>query len=326
MIYIYNNNTNPYFNLAAEEYVLKNFDDDCFMLWRNEPSIIIGKNQNTLSEVNYEYVKENNIAVVRRLSGGGAVFHDLGNINFTFISNSDRESFNNFHKFTEPIITVLNNLGVKAEFSGRNDITIDGKKISGNAQYNNKDRILHHGTLLFSSNMTDLSAALKVKAAKFEGKGVKSVASRVTNISEHLKTPLNIIEFKDLIMEYIMQRYGGENLYEFNTEDINTINNMVAEKYGTWEWNYGSSPNYNFRNEKRYAGGSVEFNINVEKGIIKALKIHGDFFGKYDICDIENALIGVKHSESAVRAALSYFDLTSYFANISLDELIQIII
>jgi lipoate---protein ligase len=326
MLYIYNDNINPYFNLAAEEYVLKNFEQDCFILWRNGPSIIIGKNQNTLSEVNYEYVKENNIAVVRRLSGGGAVFHDLGNLNFTFISNSDRESFNNFQKFTEPIIAVLNELGVKSEFQGRNDITIDGKKISGNAQYNSKDKILHHGTLLFSSNMTDLSAALKVKAAKFEGKGVKSVASRVTNISEHLKTPLTIMEFKNHIMVYIMQRYGGENLYEFTTQDIEAINKMVTEKYGTWQWNFGSSPKYNFKSEKRYAGGSVEFNVNVEKGIIKDIKIHGDFFGKYDVCDVENALLGIKHSQENIRFVLSTFDLSGYFANISLEDLMQAII
>ena len=190
MLYIYNKNTNPYFNLAAEEYVLKEFQEECFMLWRNEPSIIVGKNQNTLAEINLDYVRQHKIPVVRRLSGGGAVFHDLGNLNFTFIVNEDVSSFSDFKRFTQPIIDVLRKLSVNAEFSGRNDITIDGKKISGNAQYYYKNRILHHGTLLFSSSITDLSAALKVRPVKFEDKGVKSVSKRVTNISEHLKEPL----------------------------------------------------------------------------------------------------------------------------------------
>lgn len=323
MIYINNDNTNPYFNLASEEYLLKNFQDNIFMLWRNASSIIVGKNQNTLSEINYEYVQEKNIPVVRRLSGGGAVFHDLGNINFTFIANSDSESFNNFRKFTQPIIDVLQNIGVNAEFSGRNDLTIDGRKFSGNAQYNYKNRILHHGTLLFSSDMVDLSLALKVKASKFEGKGVKSVSSRVTNISEHLKAPLTIIEFKDLVMKHIMEMYAGEKLLEFNSKDIVTINEMVNSQYKTWDWNFGSSPKYTFTNEKRFAGGSVEFNLNVEKGIIKDIKLFGDFFGKLDVSDVENALIGINHSEKAIREVLSSFDLANYFLNISLDDLIK---
>ncbi len=196
MLYINNTNTNPYFNLAAEEYMLKEFNEDCFMLWRNEPSIIVGKNQNTLSEINLDYVEMNNIPVVRRLSGGGTVFHDLGNLNFTFIKNGSEENFNNFQKFTLPILKVIKSLNINAEFSGRNDLTIDGKKFSGNAQYNFKNRILHHGTLLFASDITDLSKALQSKPLKFEGKGIKSVLSRVTNISSHLKYPISIMDFK----------------------------------------------------------------------------------------------------------------------------------
>ncbi|MEG0331764.1 MAG: lipoate--protein ligase family protein, partial [Clostridium sp.] len=162
MIFIYNKSTDPYFNLAAEEYVLKNFNDDCFMLWRNSKAVIIGKNQNAIAEINRDYVTSNNIPVVRRLSGGGAVFHDLGNVNFTFITN-DTDDFVNFGKFTEPIIGVLkDNLSINAELSGRNDLTIDSKKFSGNAQYNYKNRVLHHGTLLFSSSIDNISESLNV--------------------------------------------------------------------------------------------------------------------------------------------------------------------
>lgn len=323
MLYINNNSTNPYFNLAAEEYILKEKNDECFMLWRNEPCIVIGKNQNTLSEINIDYVKKNNITVVRRLSGGGAVFHDLGNLNFTFIVNDKEDSFTNFKKFTQPIIEVLKGLNVHAEFSGRNDLTIEGKKFSGNAQYNYKNRVLHHGTLLFSSNMSDISGALKVKPIKFEGKGVKSVVSRVTNISEHLTAPLGIIEFKDLIMDYIKSINSGKDLYEFTEKDLDIINKMKNEKYSTWDWNFGSSPKYSFTNQRKYIGGNVEFNLNVEKGIIKEVRLFGDFFGKCDVSNIEKVLTGVKHSEEDIRKALSRFDINDYFANISVEDLIS---
>jgi len=324
MIYIYNKSTDPYFNLAAEEYVLKQFNDECFMLWRNRPSIIIGKNQNALAEINLDYVKEHNIPVVRRLSGGGAVFHDLGNVNFTFIVNDDLNGFSDFRRFTQPIIDVLRKLSLNAEFSGRNDITIDGKKISGNAQYYYKNRILHHGTLLVSSNMADLSAALKVRPIKFEDKGVKSVSKRVTNINEHLEKPIDIEEFINLIMEDIRLTTGGSGLYEFTDEDIRNIEKLRDEKYNTWEWNFGMSPDYNLKNEKKFSGGTVEVDLNVSDGIIRDIKIYGDFFGKKDVKDVEEILKGVKHSENDVKNALSSIDIGEYFSNITLENLLDV--
>ncbi|AEF16952.1 lipoyltransferase and lipoate-protein ligase [Thermoanaerobacterium xylanolyticum LX-11] len=324
MIYIYNKSTDPYFNLAAEEYVLKQFNDECFMLWRNRPSIIIGKNQNALAEINLDYVKEHNIPVVRRLSGGGAVFHDLGNVNFTFIVNDDLNGFSDFRRFTQPIIDVLRKLSLNAEFSGRNDITIDGKKISGNAQYYYKNRILHHGTLLVSSNMADLSAALKVRPIKFEDKGVKSVSKRVTNINEHLEKPIDIEEFINLIMDDIRLTTGGSGLYEFTDENIRNIEKLRDEKYNTWEWNFGMSPDYNLKNEKKFSGGTVEVDLNVSDGIIRDIKIYGDFFGKKDVKDIEEILKGVKHSENDVKNALSSIDIGEYFSNITLENLLDV--
>ena len=325
MLYIYNDSTNPYYNLALEEYILKEFAQECFMLWQNSPSIIVGKNQNTLSEINVDYVREHNIPVVRRLSGGGTVFHDLGNLNFTFIVNDAENSFVDFKKFTLPIIEVLRKLSVNADLSGRNDLTISGKKFSGNAQYKFKNRLLHHGTLLFTSNIADLTSALKVDPSKFEGKGIKSVESRVTNISEHLKKPLVIAEFKQMIMEHIEASHKEFDFYKLTSQDISTVVKLVQEKYSTWEWNFGSSPSYNFSNRKKFAGGSIEAYLSVSNGIIRQIKLYGDFFGKYDISDIEQAISGTKHEESAVRQVLSSFNMDNYFSNITIDDFMSVL-
>lgn len=322
MLLINNTNTNAYFNLAMEEYFLKNTNEDIFLLWQNENSIIVGKNQNTLSEINYDYVKENNIKVVRRLSGGGAVFHDLGNINFTFISCNDN-SFSDFKKFTMPIVEALKELNVHAEFSGRNDLLIDGQKFSGNAQYNYKNKVMHHGTLLFSSEINDLSNALKVKPSKFQGKSVKSVKSRVTNISSHLDKKMTVLEFKDYLMDFINKRDKNSHFYELNDKDIESINKLVEEKYSTWEWNFGYSPKYSLNNELKYPGGNVEFSLDVHDGLIKDIKFFGDFFGKEDISFIENKLRNVKHNEYSIKSALEDVDINNYFLNCNIDILVS---
>lgn len=322
MLLINNTNTNAYFNLAMEEYFLKNTNEDIFLLWQNENSIIVGKNQNTLSEINYDYVKENNIKVVRRLSGGGAVFHDLGNINFTFISCNDN-SFSDFKKFTMPIVEALKELNVHAEFSGRNDLLIDGQKFSGNAQYNYKNKVMHHGTLLFSSEINDLSNALKVKPSKFQGKSVKSVKSRVTNISSHLDKKMTVLEFKDYLMDFINKRDENSHFYELNDKDVESINKLVEEKYSTWEWNFGYSPKYSLYNEVKYPGGNLEFSLDVHDGLIKDIKFFGDFFGKEDISFIENKLRNVKHNEYSIKSALEDVDINNYFLNCNIDILIS---
>ena len=322
MLLINNTNTNAYFNLAMEEYFLKNTNEDIFLLWQNENSIIVGKNQNTLSEINYDYVKENNIKVVRRLSGGGAVFHDLGNINFTFISCNDN-SFSDFKKFTMPIVEALKELNVHAEFSGRNDLLIDGQKFSGNAQYNYKNKVMHHGTLLFSSEINDLSNALKVKPSKFQGKSVKSVKSRVTNISSHLDKKMTVLEFKDYLMDFINKRDENSHFYELNDKDVESINKLVEEKYSTWEWNFGYSPKYSLYNELKYPGGNVEFSLDVHDGLIKDIKFFGDFFGKEDISFIENKLRNVKHNEYNIKSALEDVDINNYFLNCNIDILVS---
>lgn len=317
---VLNEGTNLGFNMAAEEYMMKNFEDDIFMLWRASRSVLIGKNQNSLEEINYDYVRENQIPVIRRLSGGGTVFCDLGNTNFAFIV-SDKESFSDFRKFTTPILEVLKKLGVKAEFSGRNDLTIEGKKFSGNAQYKHKDRLLHHGTLLFSSDIGDLTSAINPKKIKYESKGVDSVKSRVTNISAHLDDDLDIMGFRKMINQHIKETVANSEFYEFTEEEIKKIEKIEHERFNTWEWNYGNSPKYSLNQTKKFMGGVVEISFEIKNGKIEKIKFYGDFFSKLNVTDIEKALIGIDHKDDAIINVLNGFKLDDYFMNIASSEI-----
>jgi lipoate-protein ligase A len=323
MLCIRRKNTNPYFNLATEEYVLKNFDEDSFMLWRNEPSIIVGKHQNTLAEINMDYVKANNIPVVRRLSGGGAVFHDLGNLNFTFTKKGNNENLIDFRKYTEPIIEVLNKIGIEAKFEGRNDLTIDGKKFSGNAEHIWKNRVLHHGTLLFSSEIKDLSQALKVDPLKFTDKAVKSVRSRVTNISEHLEYKMDVMDFYEMIINHIINSHPDIKLYELSEYDHQQINILVNNKYSSWDWNFGYSPNYNFKKIIKTNGGFIEINMDVINGIITDFKLYGDFFNISEISELENIIKSTPHERNIITEKLQNVTIGDYINNTNLDEFID---
>ncbi len=324
MLIIKRHNTDPYFNLATEEYVLKNFTEDSFMLWRNEPSIIVGKHQNSLAEINVDYVKQNNIPVVRRLSGGGAVFHDLGNLNFTFIQTGTQENLIDFRKYTEPILEVLLKLNINAKFEGRNDLTIEGMKFSGNAEHIWKYKVLHHGTLLFSSHIPNLADALRANPLKFQDKAVKSVRSRVTNISDHLKIPMEVMQFASLIQDHIAAKNPDAVMVSLSPEDHAGIDELVRSKYKTWEWNFGYSPNYNFRKVIRTENsGTIEFDIDVHNGMIMHIKIFGDYFSRFDTEEIESALTGISHNERGIREALEPFNIQDYFAGLSIKELVD---
>lgn len=326
MLCIDNQSIEPYFNQAVEEYFLKNSDENIFMLWRNDNAIIVGKHQNTLAEINVDNVKERNIKVVRRLTGGGAVFHDLGNVNYTFIMGYGAEGAKvDFKKYNQPIIDVLANLGVKAHFSGRNDILIDDQKFSGNAEhiYHQKQRVLHHGTLLFASNVKDISDALKVNPLKFEGKARKSVVSRITNISSHLKEDIGVEAFRQRVMMHITKLYPDAVPYTLTETDKREIQKLADEKYSTWEWNYGYSPKYGLKKGVKTNGGHVEVHLNVDKGLIIDLDIFGDFFVNRDIEQLVTSLKGVEHREEAVLAKLKEMQSSSYFNNISEEELLE---
>jgi lipoate-protein ligase A len=285
--------------------------------------VIVGRHQNTLAEINVDYVKQNHIRVVRRLSGGGAVFHDLGNLNFTFIENSKNEKHVDFQKYTQPVIAVLQSLGVDARFEGRNDLVIGGKKISGNAEHIFRDRVLHHGTLLFASELADISGALNVNPAKFTDKAIKSVRSRVTNISSHLKKPLELQEFRDKIFYYMMDNYPDCKPYSYSDSDIAAISNLRDEKYVTWDWNFGQSPDYNMVNSLQTSGGHLEVHLDVQNGIISQTRIFGDFFNIGDIAKLEQLLTGIPHNKTKLRQKLEQINLSGYFINVTTDELLR---
>lgn len=326
MISIRNNCKDPHFNLALEEYAVKylNPSEDYIILWQNEPSVIIGRNQNTVEEINSKYIKDNNINVVRRLSGGGAVYHDLGNLNFTFIVKNENDVASNFKIFTEPVINALKKLNINAEFSGRNDITIDGKKFSGNAQYYYGDRLLHHGTILFNSNLSVVQDALNVKQEKIESKGVKSVKSRVTNVYPYLQQEISIEEFKDILLRFFMNDENyKEKEYILSEDDISKIQELMKNRFSKWEWNYGESPAFDMEKGKRFAGGKLELKFNVIDGVIRKFKISGDFFGKKDVNELELKMLGQKYRQLDVKNLLESVDFENYFAGITIDDFID---
>jgi lipoate-protein ligase A len=261
---------------------------------------------------------------VRRLSGGGAVYHDLGNLNFTFTRTGENTEVVDFERYTKPIIDVLNNLGVPAKFEGRNDLTIEGKKFSGNAEHVFKNKVLHHGTILYSSKMKDVSGALKINPLKYKDRAVKSIPKRVTNVTEHLPTPMNLGDFTQGIMDHVLNTFDDAKIYEFSEADIAAITKIRDEKYATWNWNFGHSPKYNFLQGARTPGGTLEVNLRVEKGIIKEAKFFGDFFGVKDIQDIEIALEECKHGQDEVRSVLARFDLKQYFHKMSAADIMAV--
>ena len=319
--------TDPRINLAIEEYALKNLDinETYLLFYINEPSIIIGKNQNTIEEINTDYVDTNGIHVVRRLSGGGAVYHDLGNLNFSFITKDDGESFHNFRKFTEPVVEALQKLGVNAMLSGRNDLEVEGRKISGNAQFSTKGRMFSHGTLMLNSEIENVVSALKVKKDKIESKGIKSVRSRVANISEFLTEKVSIEEFRSLLLKNIFGDQDEIPEYILTEADWENIHQLSKERYQNWDWNYGKSPKFNLQHSHRFPVGSIDVRLEVNKGIIENCKIYGDFFGVGDVNEIEKKLNGIRYDRREIEQALSDVDTKHYFGNISNEDFINLI-
>ncbi|MBW6535697.1 MAG: lipoate--protein ligase [Mariniphaga sp.] len=303
MLCIQLNNNDPYFCLAAEEYLMKNFSEDIFMLWQSENTVVVGKHQNAMAEINYPFVHRNNITLARRISGGGTVFHDAGNVNFSYIKNVNSPAEISFKLFTQPIVEALARLKITATTSGRNDLLVEGKKISGNAEHVFKNRVLHHGTLLFNSNLETLGQSIKVIPGKYHGKAVQSNRSVVTNILPFLKNQWTADDFSSFLLDVQLENTDN-SVYELNEKDNQAIQKMVDEKFKTWDWNYGYSPKYTFKNEFITEGKKLKVELQVEKGRITQSDCSGDLFSVLKIKTLNESLIGERHFYVDIRQSL----------------------
>lgn len=328
MYYLESPSHDPRFNLALEEYVFERLDRShgYFMLWQNDKAVIVGKNQNTLAEINVPYVKEHQIHVVRRLSGGGAVYHDLGNINFTFIVDSGERAALSFETFCRPVVKALETFGVHAEINGRNDMTIQGKKFSGSAQYGRLGRTMHHGTILYDSNLEAVGRALAVSQDKLSAKGVKSVRSRVTNVKPYVSGDVSTAVFFDALLSFMIEAYGLTP-YELSAGQLSQAAALQKARYDRWDWNYGASPAYQIHKERRVEGcGRLEIFMDLHKGRIGKAAFYGDFFGNRDTGELARMLVGCKAEESALRAALQGVSIGQYFHQMDLDTFLSVLL
>lgn len=328
MVYLESHGTKSDYNLALEQYVFDRMPkgESYLMLWQNRPAVIIGKYQNALEELHAGYVREHGIQVTRRLSGGGAVYHDLGNINYTWIVDGTPGSSMNLSEFCRPLLETLQGLGIRAELTGRNDITIDGKKISGNAQYSRDGRIMHHGTILYDSDLSVLKEALRVSPDKIVSKGIKSVQSRVANIRDYMEHPVSVQEFREILRERMCA--GKEvKTYSWTGADLEETEKIRAERYGTWEWNWGSSPSCTIRKERRIEGcGSIQVYLDIQKGRIGNCEFYGDFFGQGPSDRLLQALKGCPLSKDALEQALAPVDVGQCFYHLSKEQLLEILL
>ena len=327
MLYIESPSVDPYFNLALEQYVFDSLDhrQEYFMLWQNKNAVIIGKNQNTISEVNQAYIKDHNINVVRRLSGGGAVYHDLGNINFTFIVNAGTNKDFDFSTFCTPIVKALASFGISAKVCGRNDITINGMKFSGNAQYIKQGRVMHHGTIMYDCDLDVMRQALASPKDKIDSKGKKSVRSLVTNIKPHMPGDISVNEFLTALRGFMFEEYNLQ-AYTLTTDDKKHTGDLQTAIYDTWEWNYGYSPACSIIKERKVEGcGKLQIHMDVENGLISKIALFGDFFGNEDIRNLENLMIGRRLEEHEIRESLAGKEIGQFFHNMDIETFISIV-
>lgn len=302
MLIINRESTDPYFNIATEEFLVKTLEETCFMLWQNRPSVIIGKHQNPLREVNMDFLKRNQIPIIRRISGGGTVYHDLGNLNYSFIDMGKAESLVNFAKYSKPVLDLLQELKVDAQLVGKSDLKIAGKKFSGNASHVYRNKVLHHGTLLFNSDLDILNESIKIKENNINDKAVNSNRSVVTNIADHLTETMSLLDFKGHLVEHILHRFPNSQIINLSQEQESQIQELARAKYKSWEWNFGYSPKYDIDNRVDIDNKPIVFNVHVAKGFIQSISPSSPVPN-----DIETAieyLIGKQHQQELIMSSL----------------------
>jgi len=325
MVYINHNSTDANFNFALEKYALETLDiaDDYFLFWRTTPTLMIGRYQNTRAEVNMDFAQANHINIVRRITGGGTIYTDMGGWQFSFITKNPQDKHIDFARFTKPIIDALASMGVLASLSGRNDLLIDGKKFSGNAQFKNNRVNLHHGSLLFDTDLDCLVRALSPDDEKIVSKGIQSVRQRVTNIIDYLPKPISSEAFGDRMIEFLTY---GRKTYRLSAQDIACVNRIKQNQFDTWDWNFGKSPQFNLCKEQRFSGGKLTVCMQVNAGVIEDIAFSGDFFAQGDLENARQALIGLRHEVNAVRGALEGAHAGSMIYNITTDEILSLMI
>jgi len=289
--------TNPFFNLAIEEILLKNTKEEYLILGINTSSVIIGKHQSPHIEINTQFVTENKIPVLRRISGGGTVYHDQGNLNFTFIRKSEAGKQVDFRKYTQPVIEFLRSAGVDARFEGKNDLKVDGLKISGNAEHVHRNRVLHHGTLLFSTSLDILRNSLRKDASCYTSRAVGSNPSSVTNLNSMLSQYKNIFEFRNVMMEYFLKNLPEAVRYELTENEITEAEALAGSKYRSWEWNWAYGPEYHFFKQFEYSGEPASCRLYVAEGTIRECVLAGPA----ELVKISEKLIGRRHMVEDIR-------------------------
>ena len=326
MRYIKNTSTNPYYNMAFDEYCLESLsiDEPVFFLWQNRPAVIVGFNQEVNTEVNLDYLKENGIDLVRRVTGGGAVYHDLGNLNYTIVGRSE-DLERDYPEYASIMAKALQSLGVPATLSGRNDILVEGRKVSGFAKRVCKNRLMVHGTLMYNVDVDVLTKVLNPSNTKLQSKGIASVRSRVANLCEYLPNIPDIQTFSKQLEEILSHHYQDTE-YQLSEEDLANIQLLTDQKFATWEWNYGRSPKATLTHSARLACGTVEIHLTLAENRISSCRFGGDFLGNLPATDLESALIEVIYDTENIQKRLSSFTISNYFDGVAMEELIKLIL
>ncbi|MCT3400364.1 lipoate--protein ligase [Lentilactobacillus hilgardii] len=322
-------------NLATEQYLMNeiNFDEPLLLFYIEGPCIIVGRNQNTLEEINKKYVDEHGIVVTRRLSGGGAVYQDLGNLCFSFVVDSDSEEFGDFKSFVQPVVDALHDMGAtSAEVSGRNDILVDGKKFSGNAMYTKGGKTFSHGTLMLDVDLSVIPNALTVPEDKIKSKGIKSVRSRVTNLKPYLAPEyqnLTTPEFRDRLLKELFHVEDLNQIkdkeYHLTDEDKKGIDKIFDDVYNNWNWVYGNSPEFTVKKRQHFTNGTIDARFQVDDGKISNVTFFGDFFGPKDTTELADKLKGVRFERADVSNALKDVDLNQYFTGIPEEDFLDML-